>query len=118
MSKVSYYGNVGKYDFLHPDKRQYCLRLQTPVGSVSELWTEEDMPDLEDALPSMVLDLIEKRLDSYLFTSRAEKTKPIIAAIREHIKEYDIEWATNYLETAKKEVERRESLLEEVKGDA
>lgn len=115
MSKVQYYGQIGRYDYCHPSAKQYCLHLRTPSGNVSELWAEDEMPNLEDFLPSDVLNLIEERLDHYMYKSSRDEEKKKIQAIREHIKEYDIEWASDYLQAAEREVSRRAAILVSLK---
>ena len=107
---ATFYKNLGRYNFAGTEK-SYCVALHTPYGNISQTWPEDDEPDISGCLPSDVLDLIEARLKSFLYTSRFEKDKATIAAIREHANELNVLYVKNRIAAARKAIERDERLL-------
>lgn len=102
--------NFGRYNFAGTEK-SYCVSLHTPYGNVSQTWPADDEPDISGCLPSDVLDLIEARLKSYLYSSHREKDGATIAAIREHANELDVLYVQNRITAARRAIERDERLL-------
>jgi hypothetical protein len=101
---VTYYKNLGHYNFAGHEKN-WCVSLITPYGRVNEIWPEREEPDIDDLLPSEVLDLIESRLDSYWISTSREKDKATIAAIKEHAAEIDLAWLDAKIESTEKLLE-------------
>lgn len=90
---------LGNYDFASTCK-DWCLSLRTDYGNLSEMWPENDMPDIDGMLPSDIVDLIESRLDSYWYTSRRAESKEKIARIRAHAHEIDLDWLDQKINAA------------------
>lgn len=113
---VGYYKKLGRYNWAGTEK-DWCVQLSTPYGNVSEMWPEDDEPDLDDALPSEVLQMIEDRLDHYWISTGRDTRKAVIAAIREHESEIDAAWLDAQIERTERVLsglrERRAVLDEE-----
>lgn len=107
---ATFYKNFGRYNFAGTEK-SYCVTLSTPYGSISQTWPADDEPDIGGCLPSDVLDLIETRLKSYLYSSHREKDEATIATIREHANELNVLYVKNRIAVARKAIERDERLL-------
>lgn len=84
---------LGQYNWASTED-VWCLTLSTPYGQVSETFPLDDKPDVDPGwtTPSEVLDLIEARLDSYLYSTRRAEVKEKIAEIRQHSNEIDAAW--------------------------
>lgn len=104
---VSFYKHLGRYNWAGNEK-DWCVQLNTPYGNVSEMWPEDDEPDLDDLLPSEVLQMIEDRLDHYWISTGREAKKAVIAAIRVHEIEVDAAWLDA-------EIERTERALSKLR---
>lgn len=102
--------DFGRYNFAGTEK-SYCVALHTPYGNVSQTWPADDEPNISGCLPSDVLDLIDTRLASYVYTSRREQDKATIAVIREHAIELDVLYVQNRIAAARRAIERDERLL-------
>jgi hypothetical protein len=114
---VTFTKDFGRYNFAGTEK-SYCVTLRTPFGNASQTWPLTDEPSIDGCLPSDVLDLIEARLKSYLWTSFRERDGATIAAIREHANEIDIAYVQGRIAAARKAIERDERLLAELMEEA
>jgi hypothetical protein len=121
---VFYYKELGRYDFAS-NKKDWRVKLVTPFGNFSQTWSEDDEPEIDDLLPSEVLDLLEKRLKSWWISTGREADLARIAAIREHRREIDIAWLERQIESAEKRaaslrlraVEIRDELADESESE-
>lgn len=87
------YKTLGRFNVLSSDK-QWQVQMRMPDGKfLSELWPEDEEPDIDGVSPSKILDLIEDRLKWYLFKSRRDETLARIAAYREQAEQLDDAWA-------------------------
>lgn len=115
---VHHYCQTGRYNLCSSD-RQTQVVLATPAGNVSELWPEGEAPYDSEMAPSGILDAIEERLNSYLFTSKKAESTARIAAIRARIDEFDAAWYRNqfkrYAAKAEKYLKLAEQAEEHVK---
>lgn len=111
-----YHGTTtGAFDWAHPNERQQQVYLRTPDGHFSETWPLDECDYDRDMLPSEVLDLIEKRLDSYwISTRRRDETKKRIAACRERMGEFDMAWLKQRVENAEKELKEWQDRLQDM----
>lgn len=82
--------HLGRYS-LTSNEKHWRLCLYTPHGRISVLFSEDDEPEIDGLLPSEVLDLIEAGMKGWYRSSHAEDAA-IIAKIREHKHEIDLEW--------------------------
>jgi hypothetical protein len=105
-----YYKHKDRF-YIGKKEQQWQVVLATSVGQISELWDEEDEPEVEDLLPSEVLDLIEVRVKSYWINTDRDNQIKRIAKLREHIAELDIAWVESKLERLRSNVERWETTL-------
>ena len=107
---ATFYKNFGRYNFAGTEK-SYCVTMHTPYGNISTTWPADEEPEISGCLPSDVLDLIETRLKSFLYSSHRDKDAATIAAIREHANELDVLYVKNRIAAARKAIERDERLL-------
>lgn len=108
-----YYKQLGRYDVCS-SKKSWCVQLLTSNGNVSELFDEEDEPDIDDFLPSEVLEIIEERFNSYLYKSSRDETKKRISEIKTNMKEFDVYWLNNQLELANKRANQIAKRISEI----
>lgn len=94
---VSWTLERGQYNWA-VEEDVWCLTLETPYGTVSEIFPDKPEVDPEKTTPSEVLDLIEERLDSYLFATGRTERKARIAKIRKHAHEIDTTWLDQQIE--------------------
>ena len=101
QSVISWTLELGQYNWAITED-SWCLTLETPYGTVSEIFPKDDKPEVdpERTTPSEVLDLIEARLDSYLFATRRAETKARIAKIRQYSDEIDAAWLDQQIKQA------------------
>lgn len=93
MNTVRHSSTVGSFNFCNPAEKQLQIVLETPFGTVSELWNLDVQPDYDsELLPLEVLDMIEQRLKRYVFSTSREKTLQTIATIRENAREVTLMW--------------------------
>lgn len=107
---ATFYKTFGRYNLCSTAK-DYCVTLRSPYGTISQTWPADDEPDIGGCLPSDVLDLIEARLKTYLYSSHREKDAATIAAIREHANELDVAYVQSRIAATRKTLERDERLL-------
>lgn len=88
---VYIYKNLGRYN-LAANTKEWQVYVRTDFGTVSELWDENDEPDIEGMLPSEVLDLIEERVRSYWLNTARESKLQTITDIRVNMKAVDREY--------------------------
>lgn len=105
--------NLGRYDLASYDK-DWNLSLRTSYGNISAMFDEEDEPEIEGAMPSEVLDMIEERIESYWISTSREKDRKKIKEIREHLNELDLIWAKEQLSLYQRQVEVYNSLVQEI----
>ena len=89
---------IGRYDFCHPNEKQWSVTLHLPENAparhISETWPEDDEPDIyNDTPPSEVAEIIGVRIEDYLFQSDRDKKRKIIEWCEENAEELDREWA-------------------------
>mgnify|MGYP003595960305 CR=1 FL=1 len=102
--------SLGVYNLAGPGKKQWLVELRVkglrdlPVA-LSATWEEDDEPDIDGLSPSEVMDLLERRFESYLIDTSREKRRASLAWMRENAEEIDKAWAASRVESFRKEVE-------------
>ncbi|OWT68063.1 MULTISPECIES: hypothetical protein [unclassified Achromobacter] len=84
---------LGRFNLISNEKRWQVGMLMPDGKFLSELWPEDEEPDIDGVPPSVILEMIEKRLNSYLFKSDRDKDLARIAAYREQAEQLDDAWA-------------------------
>lgn len=108
---------LGRYNLASNDK-QWCVRMRMPDGKgISEVWPEDEEPDIEGLPPSQVLDLIEERLKAYWFHSSREETLARIAVYREQSEQLDDAWARSLIASLERQIKSLEVYLAEEPAD-
>lgn len=114
--KVFYGKTLARFNFCSDDK-EWQVYLHTPFGKLSELWPRDEEPEIDDLLPTEVIDLIEKRLATYwVHTGRDEKRK-VIAELRAHADEINTMWCEYGVEVARERLKQAERRLESLRED-
>lgn len=112
--------HLGRYSLTN-NVKHWSLCLYTPHGRISVLFSEDDEPEIDGLLPSEVLDLIEAGMKRWYRPSHAEDAA-IIAKIREHKHEIDLEWLESRAVKAEEKAAglRRQivDILEEMEAEA
>lgn len=103
---------LGRYNWASNEKQwQLCVRLPDNTF-VSETWDEDDEPDVDtDTPPSEVVELISARLERYLMHTGRDKKRERIAYARTVAADMDRKWAQARIDSARKLIERMESLI-------
>jgi hypothetical protein len=106
---VSYSKNLGRYNLCSADK-SWSLHLNlpkdAPARGLSQLFDEDQEPQIEGCVPSEIVEMISERLESYLFsTDRPEKRK-VIEWCRANADRLNSEWAKSEIERCKAKIER------------
>ena len=102
--------SLGVYNLAGPGKKQWLVELRVkglrdlPVV-LSATWEEDDEPDIDGLSPSEVMDLLERRFESYIIDTNREKKRASLAWMRENAEEIDMAWAASRVESFRKEVE-------------
>ena len=102
--------SLGVYNLAGPGKKQWLVELRVkglrdlPVA-LSATWEEDDEPDIDGLSPSEVMDLLERRFESYIIDTNREKKRATLAWMRENAEEIDKAWAASRVESFRKEVE-------------
>ena len=97
--------NFGRYN-LCSNEREWCLWLRTDYGNLSVTFPEDEEPSIEDALLEDLLPMFEDRWKRYLYRSGAADEDKILAAIRAHQDELDLQLCRQRAERAEKEAKR------------
>lgn len=112
--------NLGRYNFVRPVKNwMVSMHVQLEDKShieVSEIWDEDDEPDIEDKLPSDVLSIIEERIDSWWISTSREKNKEMIAQIRSFGNGMDIVWLKRKIESTIRQLNDYENQLSSIEA--
>ena len=108
--KVSVWKSFGAFNLANPGCKQWCVDLRvtglpgSPV-SLAATWEEDDEPDIDGLSPSEVMDLLERRFESYIIDTNREKRRASLAWMRENAEEIDKAWAASRVESFREEVE-------------
>lgn len=110
--------NLGRYDLLSNDK-DWCVSVNirhpdSPLPCINETWSENDCPDLDGLTPVQVIDLIEEKVNSYLYTSRKAKYEPFFKWVKENRKSLEIQHAKEQIEEYKNKIIDLEQLIIEL----
>lgn len=103
--------SLGVYNLAGPGKKQWLVELRVkglrdlPVA-LSATWEEDDEPDIDGLSPSEVMDLLERRFESYIIDTNREKKRASLAWMRENAEEIDKAWAASRVESLRVEAER------------
>ena len=103
--------SLGVYNLAGPGKKQWLVELRVkglrdlPVV-LSATWEEDDEPDIDGLSPSEVMDLLERRFESYIIDTNREKKRATLAWMRENAEEIDRAWAASRVESFRMEAER------------
>ena len=103
--------SLGVYNLAGPGKKQWLVELRVkglrdlPVV-LSATWEEDDEPDIDGLSPSAVMDLLERRFESYIIDTNREKKRASLAWMRENAEEIDKAWAASRVESLRVEAER------------
>ncbi len=100
-----YYKNLDQYSYFKSEKT-WLVALITPYGNISETWPQDQEPEIQDLLPTEIVDLIEKRLDTHLLCTGRDETKKKIADIRAHGVAIDRAWLKNKIKDAEHLVQK------------
>ena len=95
-----YFKSLSRFNLIGQEKN-WQVQLLTSSGNVSALFDEEEEPDLENLLPSDVLDLIEARTNAVWSSNKADRLAKI-AELRQQIEKLDVAWLAVELERADK----------------
>lgn len=117
MSKVYFAKHLGRYDFAN-NVKDWNLSLYTPYGNVSDMWPEDEEPEIDGLMPSEVLALIEARIKHWIFKSNRSEKLATVEFMRAHANEIDMIYAAHMLERAEKEVKRWYSIRGDLMADA
>lgn len=109
----------GRYDFCS-NNEEWCIQIlglpdNAPAKSISEHWPIDDEPDIDDAPPSEVVELISERLESYWLNTAREEKRKVIEWAREHAEEIDSQWAKIQIEQKQKLIERLQDEIDDLK---
>jgi hypothetical protein len=89
--------NLGTYNLASTGK-QWCVQVLMPDGKwISETWDQDDEPATEGEPPSVVIELIVERLNSYLFSSRRTETLARVDSFRPMFPQMDDAWARSQI---------------------
>ena len=103
--------SLGVYNLAGPGKKQWLVELRVkglrdlPVV-LSATWEEDDEPDIDGLSPSEVMDLLERRFESYIIDTNREQKRATLAWMRENAEEIDKAWAASRVESLRVEAER------------
>lgn len=106
--------NLGRYNFAS-NAKDWCLSLSTSGGNFSETWPEDEKPDIEGLMPSEVMDMLVKRLQSYWISTRREETLARVKKWQESASKYDDAWLVAQIEGHEEAIHRLKRRLEEVR---
>ena len=103
--------SLGVYNLANPGQKQWSVELRvmglqdSPVV-LSATWEEDNEPDIDGLSPSEVMDLLERRFESYIIDTNREKKRASLAWMRENAEEIDKAWAASRVGSLRREVER------------
>ena len=108
--KVFISKSLGTYNLANHGQKQWSVELRVMGLQDSPLvlwatWEEDDEPDIDGLSPSEVMDLLERRFESYLIDTSREKRRASLAWMRENAEEIDKAWAASRVESFREEVE-------------
>ena len=103
--------SFGAFNLANPGCKQWCVELRVtglpgPPVSLAAIWEEDDEPDIDGLSPSEVMDLLERRFESYIIDTNREKKRATLAWMRENAEEIDRAWAASRVESFRMEAER------------
>ena len=109
--KVFISKSLGAYNLANHGQKQWSVELRVMGLQDSPLvlwatWEEDDEPDIDGLSPSAVMDLLERRFESYIIDTNREKKRATLAWMRENAEEIDRAWAASRVESFRMEAER------------
>ena len=109
--KVFISKSLGAYNLANHGQKQWSVELRVMGLQDSPLvlwatWEEDDEPDIDGLSPSAVMDLLERRFESYLIDTNREKKRASLAWMRENAEEIDRAWAASRVESFRVEAGR------------
>ena len=113
--------NLGCYDFCNPHKKSWLVSVTglpegAPSRGITQTWAEDDEPDIEDLLPSELIEIISDKVESYLFSTSREKDREVIRWARDNADRLNKEWIAQLIERKTKQIEKLEREIKELKG--
>ena len=100
------YKNLGAYNWADRSQKQWQLVVRLDDGSsISELFPEDEEPEIDGLPPSEVVELISVRNESYFFRSSREEQRAKIAFVRENAEAIDTSWAAKRIACLRKNIE-------------
>ena len=103
--------SLGVYNLAGPGKKQWLVELRVNglrdlPAVLSATWEEDDEPDIDGLSPSEVMDLLERRFESYIIDTNREKKRASLAWMRENAEGIDRAWAASRVKSFRVEAER------------
>jgi len=111
--RVYYTKQLGRYNWAGTEKN-WNVSLSTDFGTVSEMWDADDEPEIDDLLPSEVLDIIEARCRYWWISTERDEKLERIAAIRAHKNEIDMAWLEKQAQIMEKRGARYRSQINDI----
>lgn len=108
---------LGSYNWANPSAKQWQLAICTTLGSLSVLFDEDAEPEIDDFLPTDILDLIERRIKAYLLYTRRDEELQKIATMRAHGNELNKAWLQTRVDAARRELTKYERWMAEVQAE-
>lgn len=104
MTERKVYFNIshGRYD-LCSNEKEWLVSLHTPFGNIREFFKEE--PDCGSSVED-VLDVIERRVESYWMSSTRAENRATIANIKANLTECELLFAQGRLDRLRAQEER------------
>lgn len=108
--------DLGRY-YLGENEKQWHVKMKLPNGQwLSELWPEDEEPEIEGLPPSDVVERISEQLEKYLFKSNREETRKLIEWCRENAEELDRLWAETEIKRIRNELTKLTKQAEELQA--
>lgn len=105
MSKTYHYTQTGRFNMMSDDKQQQIV-LVTPLGTVSELWPEDEAPYDPDSLPSEIAQEIRARAKKYLYKSNLKELLAKLDEIEANSAQIDGQFCLGKIEALANEIDR------------
>lgn len=106
--------SLGRYNFCSNDK-QWCVTIRlpecAPKQAISETWPEDEEPDTEGQPPSVVIEIIAERLESYWISTGRDEQRKVIEWARQNATILDDAWAKRKIESLQRQINELQEYL-------